>query len=501
MSIDAFGQAERFVTSGDYGSAKSEYERIIGSNSDNSAAWYGLGVVNHAVGDVDAAIVAFERAFLINRFHAPTAANLAFLYSQRDSNQASKYAKAAIEQGLTNDELQILASLLIEDKEVPEEEAPVILAEAVPVETESEPYNLAEDITSLIEDSEFQSAMELISPALEEDYSTDAMIWYYCGLCLHNLDLSEDAIQSLNYSLQLDPGLSLASDLVTEIETKLSEPEQEIVEFTPVATDEVTYAEFIPEEEEDNLEISLEDTLVVLQQKAKDYTQEGNHALAIQTWKKIIQDYGSTYDSWLGMSEALEGAGHVEKASQCKQKAEDLKSQNANTTTDEVDVDLVAAAEDAKMSVAQNTPIDEASVNVAIEWYNKGLTLLGEEKGGQALNCFDKAISSTPRDERELRVRSYNGRGHALHQLGKFSESIQSYHQAISMDPRMVTGRTLYNMGSSYAAMEHFADAIKCFQQALNRELDSEEAQLIQIQMNRCSLLLKEQNKSAKLQS
>ena len=501
MSIDAFGQAERFVTSGDYGSAKSEYERIIGSDSDNSAAWYGLGVVNHAVGDVEAAIVAFERAFLINRFHAPTAANLAFLFSQRDSDQASKYAKAAIEQGLTNDELQNLASLLIEDKEVPEEEAPVILAEAVPVETESEPYNLAEDITSLIEDSEFQSAMELISPALEEDHSTDAMIWYYCGLCLHNLGLSEDAIQSLNYSLQLDPGLSLASDLVTEIETKLSEPEQEIVEFTPVATDEVTYAEFIPEEVEDNLEISLEDTLVVLQQKAKDYTQEGNHALAIQTWKKIIQDYGSTYDSWLGMSEALEGAGHVEKASKCKQKAEDLKSQNANTTTDEVDVDLVAAAEDAKMSVAQNTPIDEASVNVAIEWYNKGLTLLGEEKGGQALNCFDKAISSTPRDERELRVRSYNGRGHALHQLGKFSESIQSYHQAISMDPTMVTGRTLYNMGSSYAAMEHFADAIKCFQQALNRELDSEEAQLIQTQMNRCSLLLKEQNKSAKLQS
>ena len=72
MSIDAFGQAERFVTSGDYGSAKSEYERIISSESDNSAAWYGLGVVNHAVGDVEAAIVAFERAFLINRFHEPT---------------------------------------------------------------------------------------------------------------------------------------------------------------------------------------------------------------------------------------------------------------------------------------------------------------------------------------------------------------------------------------------------------------------------------------------
>ena len=497
--MDAFERAQQFVTTGDYSSAKSEYEQIIGSESDNSAAWYGLGVSNHAVGDIDGAIVAFERAFLINRFHAPTAANLAFLLSQRDSDLAAKYAKAAIEQGLSNDELQALASIEIEDKEETEQEPPVILAEAVPIDTESD--NLTEEISHLVDGSEFQLAMELISPALEGDYSTDAMIWYYCGLCLHNLDLSEDAIQSLNYSLQLDPELTLAEDLVTEIETKLSEPEQEIVEFTPVATEEVTYAEFVPNEEEDTLEISLEDTLVVLQQKAKNHSEEGNHALAIQTWKKIIQDYGSTYDSWSGMSDALEAAGHFEKANQCKQKAEELKNKNSTTPAAEIDVDLVAAAEDAKMSVAQNTPIDEESVNVAIEWYNKGLTLLGEDKGDQALNCFDKAISSTPRDERELRVRSYNGRGHALHQLGKFSESIQSYHQAISMDPTMVTGRTLYNMGSSYAAMEHFADAIKCFQQALNRELDSEESQLIQTQMNRCSLLLKEQNKSAKLQS
>ena len=497
--MDAFERAQQFVTSGDYTSAKSEYEQIIGSESDNSAAWYGLGVSNHAVGDIDGAIVAFERAFLINRFHAPTAANLAFLLSQRDSDLAAKYAKAAIEQGLSNDELQALATIVIEEEEETEQEPPVILAEAVPVDTESN--NLTEEISQLVEESEFQSAMELISPALEGDYSTDAMIWYYCGLCLHNLDLSEEAIQSLNYSLQLDPELTPAADLVTEIERKLSEPEQEIVEFTPVATEEVTYAEFVQDEEEDSLEISLEDTLVVLQQKATNYTQEGNHALAIQTWKKIIQDYGSTYDSWTGMSDALEAAGHFEKANQCKQKAEELKNKNSTTPAAEIDVDLVAAAEDAKMSVAQNTPIDEESVNVAIEWYNKGLTLLGEDKGDQALNCFDKAISSTPRDERELRVRSYNGRGHALHQLGKFSESIQSYHQAISMDPTMVTGRTLYNMGSSYAAMEHFADAIKCFQQALNRELDSEESQLIHTQMNRCSLLLKEQNKSANLQS
>ena len=497
MSTEIFDRAQQFVTSGEYASAKSEYENLIDSESDNSAAWYGLGVVNHALGDIDAAIVAFERAFLINRFHAPTAANLAFLFSQRDSSLAAKYAAAAVDLGLDNDELQALVSPEGVSTNVTEEEeeAPVIIAEAI----NSESINLIDQVSLLVENSQFQSAMEKISPALEGDHSAEPMMWYYCGLCLHALNLSEDAIQSLNYSLQLDADLEIAAELLTKIEDDMIEPEEEIVEFTPVATEEVQYAEFVPEEEEE-LEISLEDTLVVLERKAKDATQSGNHALAIQTWKKIIEEYGSTYDSWIGLAEALESAGHADKATQCRQKAEEF-NKSRSSSDEEISVDLITAAEEAKLSAAQNTTIDESSVNVAIEWYNKGLTLLGEDKGDQALNCFDKAISSTPREERELRVRCHNGRGHALHQLGKFSESIQSYHQAISMDPTMVTGRTLYNMGSSYAAMEHFADAVKCFEQALNRELDEEEMRLCKTQMNRCSLLLKEQNKSAKLQS
>jgi len=495
---EIFDRAQQFVTSGDYVSAKTEYENLIDSESDNSAAWYGLGVVNHNLGDIEAAIVAFERAFLINRFHAPTAANLAFLFSQRDSALAAKYAIAAVDLGLDNDQLHALASSGGISTNVTEEETPVIIAEAIPSESES--VNLIDEVTLLIENSQFQSAMEIISPALEGDYSTDPMMWYYCGLCLHGLNLSEDAIQTLNYSLQLDAGLNIAAELLTEIEDDMIEPEEEIVEFTPVATEEVQYAEFVPEEEEEELEISLEDTLVVLERKAKDATLSGNHALAIQTWKKIIEENGSTYDSWIGLALALESAGHAEKATQCRQKAEEFKK-TTSSSNEEISVDLITAAEEAKLSVAQNTSKDESSVNVAIEWYNKGLTLLGEDKGDQALNCFDKAISSAPREERELRVRCHNGRGHALHQLGEFSESIQSYHQAISMDPTMVTGRTLYNMGSSYAAMEHFADAIKCFEQALNRELDEEEMRLCKTQMNRCSLLLKEQNKSTKLQS
>ena len=63
------------------------------------------------------------------------------------------------------------------------------------------------------------------------------------------------------------------------------------------------------------------------------------------------------------------------------------------------------------------------------------------------------------------------------------------------MDPNNVTGRTLFNMGSSYAAVELFDDAIKCFTQALDRGLGKEEADLCQKQVSRCRLLAREQSK------
>ena len=72
----------------------------------------------------------------------------------------------------------------------------------------------------------------------------------------------------------------MAVELLTKIEDDMQEPEEEIVEFTPVATEEVQYAEFVPDEEEEELEISLEDTLVVLERKQRMLPN-----LAIMHWQ------------------------------------------------------------------------------------------------------------------------------------------------------------------------------------------------------------------------
>ncbi|MDG1536330.1 MAG: tetratricopeptide repeat protein [Candidatus Thalassarchaeaceae archaeon] len=534
-------QANEIARQGDYTLAKFAYEFCIETETDNSAAWYGLGVVNHQMGDEEGAIVAFERAFLINRFHAPTAANLAILLDGRDLLLARRYANSALELGLTDVRLATIASRdeaveedRVEDglddslestnQEQETEELPVLTAEPVEVMEETEPVqrDILQDAANLIDAEDYEKALNLISPALEGDYSESAQLWYLCGLCLKALDLHEDALNTISYCLELDNTHQEALELFEELTPNSDSPSEiddveadsdfaaeEILEGTQTNHDEIHPAQYevfndgSQEEDTDDssLLVALEDTHVVLIKQARESTQHGDHAGAVQIWKRIIEEYGSTAQAWSGMADALEAAGHVEKGFQCRTKANELLMQEEKEEVPDGGVDLVAAAIQAKLHSGHDTSPNQDDVNVSIEWYNKGLTLLGEDKGVEALNCFEKAISSAPREEREIRVRSHNGRGHALHQLGRFSESIQSYHQAISMDPTMVTGRTLYNMGSSYAAMEHFTDAIRCFEQALDRDLDEEEERLCKTQMNRCSLLLKEQRKTERIQS
>ena len=63
------------------------------------------------------------------------------------------------------------------------------------------------------------------------------------------------------------------------------------------------------------------------------------------------------------------------------------------------------------------------------------------------------------------------------------------------MGSEMCIRDRLYNMGSSYAAVELYSDAIKCFEQSLDRGLDMDDVNICKTQINRCKLLHKEQEK------
>ena len=234
--------------------------------------------------------------------------------------------------------------------------------------------------------------------------------------------------------------------------------------------------------------------------EAESHSSSGNHAAAVAVWKGLLEGSPDSPEVWRGLGEALEAAGFPDKAKQCRQRANSLDEAQYRVV-DPIQPDE-ETVEEALVQAALTHSSEEPALiersgdlNASIEWYNKGLSFLQEEKGQEALTCFEKAIGGCPKDEVELRVRAQNGRGHALFKSSRFAESVLAYHTAISMDPNSVTGRTLFNMGSSYAAVELYDDAIKCFTQSLERGLEKDDADLCENQISRCRLLSREQLK------
>ena len=161
------------------------------------------------------------------------------------------------------------------------------------------------------------------------------------------------------------------------------------------------------------------------------------------------------------------------------------------------EVDLAAAALEATARAAESTGIDSNSNSIAnqdIEWYNKGVGLIEDKKYREALSCFDRALPSFA-DNDEMVIRILNGRGNALYYLEDYPKCVESYHKAMVINPKGVQGKTLYNMGTAYAEMQRFSDAIKCFEQAIPRGLDKNQQKLAKEQIRRCNILKKEQQR------
>jgi tetratricopeptide (TPR) repeat protein len=259
-----------------------------------------------------------------------------------------------------------------------------------------------------------------------------------------------------------------------------------------------TISETIQEDGKEAEEVDFVNSKTARSSRANKMTEKGDHAAAVNEWKELLKKDSSDIASWKGLADALSKAGYIERANQCLQRVEELTEiENESREIDENQEmeNLISAAKEVKEKIELVEENNSRDVNESIEWYNKGLVLLSENNPSESLNCFDKALQGSPEEEIELRVRAHNGKGHALYQLDKFADSIQEYHSAIVLDPASVTGRTLYNMGSSYASIELYADAVKCFEQAKNRGLGKEDQRLCQTQISRCKLLIKEQKK------
>ena len=253
----------------------------------------------------------------------------------------------------------------------------------------------------------------------------------------------------------------------------------------------------VVEELEDDILDLLVSSELTTEDKARELNSTGDYIGAVKLWKEILETNPKSYEAWYGLSESLKMSGHSEKAIQCRNRGDILKNEVNNskkTILGNEENEVIVENEIFNEGLKDNSVYKE-NVNISIEWYNKGINFLSEENSSEALSCFEKAIGGCPKEEKELRVRSQNGRGDALYQMSRYSESILAYHAAISLEPSLLTGRTLYNMGQSYAFLELYEDALKCFEQSIGRGLEKDGIEICKTQINRCKILLREQKK------
>ena len=444
-----------------------------------------------------------------------------------------------LESRVTNDdfskseEMPIIESRKIEDQED-------ILLEARPVETIDEVINNAKEMLATNRPNE---ALSSIRSRLETDGSMNFELWSLCATTLYMIGHNNEALEAIEYAIaigddrakthfnhsqilkelgKIDQSLqsisnALISDpehinsLISMGEIKIQQNEtdeaisfweraytissdEELMIRIQKAKDSVSKDEEIESDEELVME-SIDEKISI----ARALTEDGDYVNSVKAWKRLLEVNRDSPEIWNGMADSLSAAGHVDRALQCRQKANSLimEERDGSISEPEEKLDLIAAGKEAKeiMENTDNSP--EVDANISIEWYNKGINLLAEERGSEALSSFEKAIGGAPKEELELRVKAQAGRGHALYQMGKYGDSIRSYHTAISMDPEGVSGKLLYNMGSSYASLELFQDAVKCFIQAIDRGLDDNDRALCKKQLSRCKMLAKEQARRA----
>lgn len=282
---------------------------------------------------------------------------------------------------------------------------------------------------------------------------------------------------------------------------------------------------------------------------ARAHSMANNHMESVKIWKGLIQINRNEPEIWRGLAKALYAAGDSTTAEKCSIKAKEIEesvSKPPTTATEltssetipqdfaaqsEVDGDSVSQEEmmsanqllarpqpevptpeptpnpqvdlaKAALEVQNNSLVQEefrnpssnSVANQDISWYNQGVALIEAGKYAEALSCFDRALPSFSNDD-EMVIRILNGRGNAFYYLENYPACVESYHQAMLIKPEEVRGKTLYNMGTAYAEMERYQDAVKCFEQAIPRGLSKDEIKRTKDQIRRCNILIKEQKK------
>lgn len=430
--------------------AISAYTHALGLDSTNAKCYFNLGALHERKGNVEAAIKCFSNALTNDNSYLKSAIRLANL-AEATGDIANLLAAKRSMVGENGRKIE-LATLLVE---LAEGESRVLENSSGLPPTVPEGPALAREAISLCDEN---TSLMARACSASGDHTSAVKCW-------------KAMIQSDKTNPELWKGLARALEAAGDMATaqRCHQKSQALSNPQPVTQDPLdAFAD------QQVVSVSAQENIV---ESAHVSNQQANPELSVlerPTTETVVENTSVPLPE---LSERPEPVAVVSEPNP--------------------EVDLAAAALDAAARVSVTTGMDSNSNAIAnqdIEWYNKGVGLIEDKKYREALSCFDRALPSFA-DNDEMVIRILNGRGNALYYLEDYPTCVESYHKAMVINPKGVQGKTLYNMGTAYAEMQRFSDAIKCFEQAMPRGLDKDQQKLAKEQIRRCNILQKEQQR------
>jgi tetratricopeptide (TPR) repeat protein len=216
----------------------------------------------------------------------------------------------------------------------------------------------------------------------------------------------------------------------------------------------------------DSGELSSEDFLVVLQNRAAAFTGAADYGRSIQDWDQAIRLSPGNADLYNNRGRAYDNKGDPDRAIQDWDQAIRLNPEDAvsryNRGTAYGRKGLYdRAIEDLDQAIRLNPDFAEA-------YSNRGNAY--NAKGGfdRAIQDLDKAIQLNP----DI-ARSYYNRGNAYYGKGAYDRAIEDYDQASRLEPDFAI--VYYSRGRAYTGKGDFIRAAQDFDHAIRLNPDDDD--------------------------
>jgi tetratricopeptide (TPR) repeat protein len=482
-------------------------------DNEDAASWYNLGALHRKTGHEDSAVTCFDAALGLRPAYSKAASALAEIHTTNgdlgpaiDAWRSLLLVEPNHPGGIIFSEILVQigegeGEVLDAARDIPNTlpEGPALATEALNhIPQDGVSSNIQLRARALTLTSAFPEAVKLWRALIENDRD-DVGLWtgmMRTFIAAGDQTTAEKCRQKIASLTGETVSVDAANDALAPVEpepapAELSEPQIESEPEQSTEADPEPAAEPAPDSEVE----SADDGLMITEEAPLSDDDP---------WGDAFEDSQSAPSE---VSEPTSDPVYdPEEIAEAESVLDTVEEPEPVTTDEEPDpeVDLAKAALDAQAigaaAIVQSpVRIDSTSIaNQDVEWYNKGLSLIIDEKYTEALGCFDKALPSFLEDD-VMVIRILNARGNALYYLKKYGDCIEAYHQAMKINPSGVTGATLYNMGTAYAEVERYEDGIKCFEQGMSPKrtdpLEGREAKMAKEQIRRCKILLKEQTK------